>query len=617
MSSKTSSSSQKTWSTDSYPSLYRSDSTKQPSSSSSSLSSASTTPRSTSSTSISTLPKATGSTSGSDSTIPPRLIWDREEASALRPYDYRKFDEPFKQLPTYLSELGGLGIPPRKPCYPVKADPFHRRTEEDSIFHKRNTDTTQFSLTEKPELGICVRKPEKSLLQQVRGVALADNVNSEEEVDGSSESVASDSTDLSWKDFQQKQPERDQVMEDCRRCFFRAHRELFKMRQYDEYVEEKNRVPVEVQSWELSDESTASEVSEQIVDDLPELTLVEEVIDVEKEPSIDPNEYQTTKIIRVDEKQRVIEHKERHLEAVKEFLWDGYAKADEAVVQLEEERQKSPEPEDPDDMVKNAPIQDYLNVNKIKFREELANRLEEIREKQKRVPKELPKTSVQFEKYTDELMSARRELRDEAILVHEHYQKAGIDVDVPEKDLQLRKFRAADCRSLASASEESLEEDSDVPDEPAVHTCMTRGEWARWIGKCTKMEKLKLPKVKIPRVPRELHKEEESPIRVYIRGVRKEIKKEPVSKLLEPPKPKPRRSTRTVPRWHLKDFLYGEPKEYQIPAFIPYKPQMVQFSDLAEDKYQKQRKQRKAKRNLRKSKMAWINDLVDEIIFKY
>ncbi|EDS26768.1 conserved hypothetical protein [Culex quinquefasciatus] len=597
MSSRTSSA----VSTDSYPSLYRSFGSKSSTSTHLASSSDSSKPSSaSSSTSVSTIPNHPKVTT-SYSTIPPKLHWNREAQLAGRPYELRDLDRPYKPLQPYLSELGGLEVPPRKPCQPHKPDPFHRRTYPDEIFHKRVTDASTFSITERPRSRACPPAKEEPL-DSLRGVLLADNVDS----DGGSSSTdeSEDLSEMSWHAFQAK-PEKDAVLRECKRSFFRARRELFKLRQYEDYVAEKNRKPVELESWEISSESTVVEGEEEV-----QVEEEEELI----EESTDVDEYQTTVILREDDKQRTQDHKAEHLEQVRERMWAGYEKAEREEEEQRALRALSPPPLDEEEMMRNVPEQDYLNKQKWLDREAIAKRLEEIKRSQQRIPRKLPQTAVQFEKYTDELMKARRELRDEAVLVDDHYRKAGIEVSVPEKDLQLRKFRAADHKSDASESEDY--EGSDAPkEEPVVHTCMTRFEWSRWMGTSTKMEKLKLPKVKIPRMPRLIHEAKQSPIRRYIRGQIDEKETEeptPDKNAFISKKKKPKSVG-----WRLLDVLYDDkPLEHRISKFVPYKPPVRPFTELSKDSFKQRQAGRRTRRELRKNHMSWIDALVDEICAK-
>lgn len=431
---------------------------------------------------------------------------------------------------------------------------------------------------------------------------MADNVDS----NGGSSSTdeSEDLSEMSWHAFQEK-PEKDAVLRECKRSFFRARRELFKLRQYEDYVEEKNRKPVELESWDISSESTVEEGEEEVQVDEEEEEQVEESTEIYA--------YQTTEILREDDKQRVQDHKAAHLEEVREHMWAGYEKAEREEEEQRALRALSPPPLDEEEMMRNVPEQDYLNKQKWLDRKAIAKRLEEIKRSQQRIPSKLPQTAVQFEKYTDELMKARRELRDEAILVDDHYKKAGIEVSVPEKDLQLRKFRAADHKSDASESED--DEGSDAPkEEPAVHTCMTRFEWSRWMGTSTKMEKLKLPKVKIPRMPRLIHEAKESPIRRYIRG---QVDEEEVVETLDQNADISKKKKPKSVRWRLLDVLYDEkPLEHRISKFVPYKPPVRPFTELSKDSFKQRQAGRRKRRELRKNHMSWIDALVEEICAK-
>nr|XP_019564137.2 trichohyalin-like [Aedes albopictus] len=616
MSSRGSGSTSSAESTDSYPSLYRSFPSKRTSigsssSSASSITSSSATPSQSVSKILNVPQRETAC-----STVPPRLKWDREAPAPNRPYDSRNFDAPFKPLQPYLNELGGLGVPPRKPCHSPKPDPFRKRTHVDEIFHKRVTDAGAFSITEQPKTNVCLQRKspaiEEVAVEAVKSVILADNVNSD--ANSSSETSESDAdlSEMSWSAFQQ-QPKQNEVLKQCKRSFFQARKELFKLRQYEDYLEEKNRQPEEVESWEISSESTVQS-EETLEEDF--LGKKEEIVVVEPSESLD--EYKPMEIVHEGDKLQLQEHEKSYMDRIREHMWSKYEAKEQQEREDQAEREQSPEPLDEEEVLKTLPKQDYLNLKKHEFRQQLADRLEEIKLSMKREPKELPQTTVQFEKYTDELMRGRRELRDEALLVDEHYKKAGLEIDVPEKDLQLRKFRAEDHKSDTeeSEAEEDGEKLSEVEEEPIVHTCMTRLEWARWIGRCTKLEKLKLPQVKIPRLPRVVHESEQSPIKMYIKGLHKqdrEMKREkkPSQESLPAVDEKP--SEPKAVKWQLKEMLYDKPKEYRISKFVPYKPPIRPFPELAKDRYKVSQAGRRRRRNRRKNHMDWIDQLVEEI----
>ncbi|KAL9703273.1 hypothetical protein quinque_006791 [Culex quinquefasciatus] len=268
-----------------------------------------------------------------------RHEWDREAQLTGRPYELRDLDRPYKPLQPYLSELGGLEVPPRKPCQPHKPDPFHRRTYPDEIFHKRVTDASTFSITERPRSRACPPAKEEPL-DSLRGVLLADNVDS----DGGSSSTdeSEDLSEMSWHAFQAK-PEKDAVLRECKRSFFRARREL----------------------------SAAT--------------------------------------VRGTTEFRIIK---RHTwSRYASCMWAGYEKAEREEEEQRALRALSPPPLDEEEMMRNVPEQDYLNKQKWLDRGSDREAFEEIKRPQQRIPRKLPQTAVQFEKYTDELMKARRELR--------------------------------------------------------------------------------------------------------------------------------------------------------------------------------------------------------------
>ncbi|XP_062558337.1 chemotaxis regulatory protein ChePep-like [Armigeres subalbatus] len=609
MSSRGSKSASSTTSTDSYPSLYKSYSSKRTSSSSS---------LGTTHSSIASTHSATGSKilnipqkETTCSTVPPRIRWDREAPSPNRPYDSRKYDIPFKPLQPYLSQLGGLGVPPRKPCDIPKSDPFHKRTQVDESFHKRVTDASIFSITEQPRSNVCLEEKSPAIeyvaLRSVKSVILADNIDSDGS-DSSDTEFEENLSEMSWTAFLQ-QPKRDEVLKQCKRSFFQARKELFKLRQHDDYLEEKNRQPVEVESWEISSDSTVE------LEDSSELDMFDKQEEVVSEVFETSDEYKPTEVIHEEYKLRFKEHEQTYMESMRKHMWSQYEIEEEQQKEEEAKRQQSPEPVEEEEIIKNVPKQDYLNLKKHEYRQQLADRLEEINRSIKRKPQELPQTAVQFEKYNGELMRKRRELRDEARVVDEHYKKAGLELDVPEKDIKLRKFRAADHKSEADESEdEDLYQSSEAEEEPVVHTCMTRLEWARWMGRCTKLEKLKLPQVRIPRLPKLVHKSEQSPIKMYIIGLHKEdkqIKTEAKKESLDAIDSK-RDKTKTV-KWHLKDMLYEKPKEYRLSKFVPYRPPIRPFPELAKDRFKVGQAVRRRCRDRRKNHMVWIDQLVEGI----
>ncbi|XP_065073367.1 uncharacterized protein LOC135697536 [Ochlerotatus camptorhynchus] len=599
--------------TDSSPSLYRSFSSK-PTTSSKSSSSINPTISSTSTESSSSSASTPGGSTilnvpyneTTRSTVPPRLQWNREAPAVYRPYDFQNFDVPFKALPAYHSQLGGLGVPARKPCHQSKPDPFHKRTHIDEIYHKRVTDASTFSITEKLPSDLCVKqKPSKIseiTLKAVKSVVLADNVNSDED-ESSDSDIEEDLCELSWEEFQER-PKRNDVLKECKRSFFRARKELFKTRQYEEYLKEKNRQPEEVQSWEISSDSTVETVD------------ADSVLRSATEEILAPiDECIATEIVHVEDKACVQE--QSYMERVRKYMWNRYERKDMEEQKAQAERDKSPEPLDEEAILRNLPEQDYLNKRQHQIRKELSERLDELNRSIKLEPMNLPRTKVQFEEYNDKLMRARRELKDEAVLVDEHYKRAALKIDVPEKDLPLKKkYRAADYRS----DEEKSAGDEDEALEPVVHTCMTRLEWSRWLGHYTKHEKLNLPKVKIPRLPKMVHTAtEQSPIRMYIKGLHREDKRKKQERKQKKPSPSSssvvmvkKNESKSI-QWHLKEILYDKPEESRVPYFVRYKSRIRPFSELVKDRSRLMQAKNRRKRDLRKNHMTWINEVVEEI----
>ncbi|XP_055617794.1 uncharacterized protein LOC129763070 [Toxorhynchites rutilus septentrionalis] len=456
-------------STDSYPSNYKSVSSKQQTSSSSGSEAEK---RCTSSSD--SIPDSTSTLFTAVRKCPKYRKWNRAAHETGRPYERLDFDTPFKPLPGYFRQVGGLGIPARDPSLPPGVNPFHRRTVVDEIHHKRVTGANVYSITEEPKQvsGVFPKgEEEKKLpLEIVRDIVLADNMDSDVEDAGAPESDESeDLSSVSW-DASELRPAKDEVLRECKRDFFRARKQLFKMRQYESYLEDKYRIPDKVESWIISSESSI------VSDDGSEQIPIEQEVEPESFTWTD-DDFKPTEIVREKDKEPVVEHQHQHLEQIREYLWEEYARKERKA-----QRQPIiPEPLEVWEILRDLPKQDYLNREKQQFRQYLVERLDAMLECQRVVPKNLPQTRAEFEKFNNEIMRERRELVDEAIVMERYYQRVGLDVTLPEKDLPLRQYRAVDYKS--DESEEELEDlDSEETLVKPVHTCMTRLEWSHWLG---------------------------------------------------------------------------------------------------------------------------------------
>uniref|UniRef100_A0A182SRI7 Uncharacterized protein n=1 Tax=Anopheles maculatus TaxID=74869 RepID=A0A182SRI7_9DIPT len=370
---------------------------------------------------------------------------------------------------------------------------------------------------------------------------------------------------------------------------------------------------------------TSEEESEELLGDLPEVLdekdQVLPVIPPHQVRSSSVGSYQPPAIVHRDDKVPVIEAQEQFLQRMKSRYLQKFERVRQQLDDAERERQKPPPPFDPEKYEAEYPEPDIRNEAKAQFREALRNRLEELNQLQLRTVRKYPTSVKQFAAYKAQIMEDRRKLRDEALLVEDYYRNANTPKELPEAKLEVKRYRLAEFGVHSSDSEDEQDREANERNKrnepPVYHTCMTRDEWGHWIAHCTKIEKLKLPKVNVPRIPVLVQKCDESPIRTYVQGRlvggkatndRKQYPAQPQKIIHSIRTSAPHKSKGTM-----RDLLFDLAPPPEPMDYVPYNASLRPYSDIAEERFRSVKGQRKVWRQLRKSRMHWIEQLVDEI----
>uniref|UniRef100_A0A182JV80 Uncharacterized protein n=1 Tax=Anopheles christyi TaxID=43041 RepID=A0A182JV80_9DIPT len=543
----------------------------------------------------------------SRSMVLPKLKWDREQFDVRRPYERKNYERPYRELPGHLGAFEGLNVPVRK-C--TVASAFIRKTPVEEVFHKRNIKS------------VCRPEASRTLEDCVEDVIVADNVSSK----GSS---------VDDKEEQGEYVTEGRIVsKECCKTFFRARRTLLRSELFQEYFNRPETSGKGEESYESEDES----------DDLPdELEQLEGNVDREtpetmlhRVRSTSIGSYLPPTITHRDDKVPIIEAQERFLERMRSRYLEKFDHVKQQLEDAERERRKPLEPFDAEKYEANYPKPDIRNEAKAHFRETLSKRLEELKQLQQRTVRMYPTSVKQFAVYKAQIMEDRRKLRDEALLVEDYFRIANTPKDLPEAKLEVKRYRLAEFGQHPSDSEDEEEREAPTQQrqtEPLVyHTCMTREEWGNWIARSTKIEKLKLPKVTVPRVPVLVQKCVESPIRAYIQGRLldskpkattgqsecQEVTEHEHHRLAQPQKiihsmrsaaaPPSRKS-----KFTMRDLLFDPMVPPEPMDYVPYNANLQPYSDIAEERFCGVKGQRKVQRQLRKSRMHWIEELVDEI----
>ncbi|XP_050080400.1 uncharacterized protein LOC126568041 [Anopheles maculipalpis] len=524
----------------------------------------------------------------------PKLKWDKEQFDVRRPYERKNYEHPYRDLPGHLSKFEGLNVKPRK-C--TVTNPFTRRTPIEEVFHKRNVKS------------VCPAEVPRALQDCVEDVIVADNLSSQESA------VEEDLAEV------EKVADRRIVSRECCKTFFRARRALLRSQLFQEYF---NRDPAPEKADTVAD--TSEDESEEGLDDLPEGVLeekdhLEPIIPAHQVRSNSVGSYQPPTIVHRDDKVPVVEAQEHFLQRMKSRYLQKFDRVRQQLEDAERERQKPPPPFDPEHYEAEYPKPDIRDEAKAQFREALRNRLEELNQLQHRTVRKYPTSVKQFAAYKAEIMDDRRKLRDEALLVEDYYRNANTPKELPEAKLEVKRYRLAEfgVHSDDSEDEEDREANEQIKqNQPLVyHTCMTRDEWGHWIAHSTKIDKLKLPKVNVPRIPVLVQKCDESPIRAYIQGRLFDSKSQTDRKQRPAQPAKIIRSIQTMAarkaKVTMRDLLFDPAPPSEPMDYVPYNANLRPYSDIAEERFRSTKGQRKVWRQLRKSRMHWIEQLVDEI----
>uniref|UniRef100_A0A182WEH9 Uncharacterized protein n=1 Tax=Anopheles minimus TaxID=112268 RepID=A0A182WEH9_9DIPT len=337
--------------------------------------------------------------------------------------------------------------------------------------------------------------------------------------------------------------------------------------------------------------------------------------------------YQPPTIMHRDDKAPVIEAQDEFLQRIRSRYLQKFDRVRKQLEDAERERQKPPAPFDAEKYEAEYPEPDIRNEAKALFRQALRNRLEEINQLQSRTVRRYPTSVKQFAAYKAQIMEDRRKLRDEALLVEDYFRKANTPKELPEAKLEVKRYRTEEFGVHPDDSEDEKEREENEQNkrnEPLVyHTCMTREEWGHWIAHSTKIEKLKLPKVTVPRIPVLVQTCEESPIRLYVQGALRdgksqEFRRETTPKELQLAHPEkiihsiPPSATRKS-KVTMRDLLFDPASQPEPMDYVPYNASIRPYSDIAEEQFRSVKGQRKVRRQLRKSRMHWIEEIVDEI----
>ncbi|XP_058126433.1 uncharacterized protein LOC131285608 [Anopheles ziemanni] len=521
--------------------------------------------------------------------------WDRERFDIRRPYERKEYDRPHRALPNYLAAFEGLNVKPQKCCKP---NAFARRTPIEEVFHERN------------RTKVCPTEAPRPLEDCVDDVIVAGNVSSKEEENEEDE-----------EEEEEKNVHKRRISKECCKTFFQARRALLRSELFDRYF---NRPPSPENESESED---AIGEFEQIVSENQQVEpqhhdLVDSSEQLE-DSSCSISSYKSPEIVHKENKPAAIEAQEQFLDRMRNHYLARFDRVREQMEKVERDRHKQPEPFDGEKYMAEYPAPDIRNEGKVRLRETLERRLAELNKVQERPVRQYPTTVKQFAMYKERLMEDRRKLRDEAALVEDYFRKADAPREIPEAKLEVKRFRLADFES----SPEDFDSDGESecrPAEPLVyHTCMTRDEWGHWMAHSTKIEKLKLPKVSVARVPVMVQKCHESPIRAYIEGRLDGPSRATTSPTVEHEKKQQehRRSKKIIhsvratssPCPTMRDLLFDPVPNPEPLDFVPYNATLRPYSDIVEERLRIGKGQRKVQRQLRKSRMRWIEKLVDEI----
>ncbi|KFB37752.1 hypothetical protein ZHAS_00005066 [Anopheles sinensis] len=532
--------------------------------------------------------------------------WDRERFDIRRPYERKEYDRPHRALPNYLAAFEGLNVKPQKCCTP---NAFARRTPIEEVFHKRN------------RTNVCPTEAPRPLEDCVDDVVVAGNVSSSGSAYDSEQDDVEDEEEVKEEE-QEKTVHERRISKECCKTFFRARRALLRSELFDKYF---NRPQSPVNESESDD---TVEEFEQIVSVKKQLEpeqhdLVESSEQLE-DSSCSISSYKPPEIVHKENKPAAIEVQEQFLDRMRVHYLARFDRIKEQMEEAERDRHKQPEPFDGENYMAEYPAPDIRNEGKARFRESLEKRLAELNKLQERPVRQYPTTVKQFAKYKEGLMESRRKLRDEAALVEDYFRKTDAPREIPEAKLEVKRFRLADFEISPEDVDSDVEPES-RPAEPLVyHTCMTRDEWGHWMAHSTRLEKLKLPKVSVARVPVVVQKCHESPIRAYIEGRLGGPSRDTTSPTVGNEKKKQeqhRRSKKIIhsvraacsPRPTMRDLLFDPVPNPEPLDFVPYNATLRPYSDIVEERLRIGKGQRKVQRQLRKSRMRWIEKLVDEI----
>uniref|UniRef100_A0A182N2H8 Uncharacterized protein n=1 Tax=Anopheles dirus TaxID=7168 RepID=A0A182N2H8_9DIPT len=322
--------------------------------------------------------------------------------------------------------------------------------------------------------------------------------------------------------------------------------------------------------------------------------------------------YQPPTITHREDKVRVVEAQDQFLERMRARYLGKFERFREQMEDAERERRKPPAPFDPEQYEAQYPEIDTRNEERVRFRESLQKRLEELSQLQLRPVRSYPTSVKQFAAYKAQLMENRRKLRDEACLVEDYFRKANTPVELPEAKLEVKRYRLAEFGRHPddSPDEEDYQREPTESGAPLVyHTCMTRNEWGHWMARSVAIEKLALPKVIVPRVPVLVQKCTGSPIRAHVQG-RLDVEQAGKPRANEN---LPREIIHSIRETTMRDRLFDPVPGSEPVAYVPYNATVQPYSDIAEERLGRVKAQRKVRRQFRKSRMRWIEQLVDEI----
>uniref|UniRef100_A0A182FUT7 Uncharacterized protein n=1 Tax=Anopheles albimanus TaxID=7167 RepID=A0A182FUT7_ANOAL len=552
----------------------------------------------------------------------PGWKWDREQFDTRRPYERKNYEVPYRALPSYLSRFGGLNVRPKE-CTGPSA--FARRTVIEEVFHNRNRPT------------VCVRPELRVLGDCVDDVIVADNISSRGSVRESGTLHRDESIESSKGTV---------VSKECYRTFFKARKALLRSELFEEYFQRRHATSdgalAEDEISEVSDLEQTPEPSRESSQELMfDLSLEDNgLADSQSDCT---SSYEPPRIVHTDSKPAAIEARETFLSRLRTHYLRKFDRVREQLERVTRERLKHPEPFDEERYMAEYPAVDIRNERKRLFRQSLHLRLDELNRRQAREIRQYPQTVKQFAEYKAQQAENTRRLRDEALLVEDYFRNANTPREIPEARVEVRRIREADYGpdpDEPPADGGGNEEEANAG-PPVYHTCMTREEWGRWIGTSVKMEKLKLPKPKRPSKPvMVVERCLESPIRAYIegrldvvrvRGASSTATKEAHRKEANPKKlvhsrlVGPSELPRSAERPMMRDLLFDPPPESDRTATnrqglvaAAVEPTtttgaLCPYTDIIEERSRSHAGRRKAKRRMRKSRMPWIEELVDEI----